>query len=156
VITGEQNALIGNMETTVAWCVAWCVEDIERDAGKVEALPIGEARELGGNDLAAHITDTGTKESTKLLSGVTRHVDIVRMQIRGHGWPSQAIDATDVVDMAVCHERSHRCEVVFREQHADRFGVGRCIDHDRGTSGMQSDDVGVRFEVPERSRVDEE
>jgi hypothetical protein len=90
-----------------------------------------------------------------LFPGVAGHVDVVWVEVCGNGGTRQAIDTTNVIDVAVCYEGSDRRQIVFGQQVTDRDGVGRSIYHQCGIALTRGDDIRVGFEVPERPGVDE-
>jgi hypothetical protein len=132
------------------------MEHIEGDTGKVETLSVHEVCETRGDDLPIDVTGCVTQQHTQLFPWVPSHIDVIGVEVCRNRGTRYTVDASDMIDVAVGYEGSHRREIVFGQQFTDRDRVRRGIDHQCGATLTGSDHIRIGLEVPERPRVDEE
>ena len=134
LITGEQDALVRQMETAVTRGVSGSVHYIDAESSHVESLAMGQLFEV----LRRQEVTVETEQCTYLAGWIEREVVVVGVDVRRRpGSPDDLAGSSHMVDVAVSDEQCNRRQIVLLEQAGDTVGMGRSVDDDREAAALR-------------------
>ncbi len=132
------------------------MDDIKLDPSEFKDLTVRKIGEGGMNDIPIEVSHVLAQQRLELLAGVSRHVDILGMEIGRNRRASHAVGATDVVYMAMSYENGDGREIVSCKQRGYTLGIRRCVDDNGRTAALGRNNVRIGLEEPQWCRIDEQ